>query len=179
MTPKFITKVSLIVFCKRSTSSSAIWCPRYNQCMDLQLPSWQAPSGGGGWISILLCQRQIRSPSGLSARALLVPSTHKRPAWEADRTSKTICGWHSSIQDDLQRPWSGPATTRPPPSSWLGPPIAGTWSFILPNASLSRSPGAGTLYATPMNCMATFLIPSSQPSTSGSPSTESSTGTSI
>ena len=56
---------------------------------------------------------------------------------------------------------------------------AGTWSFILPNASLSQSPGAGTLYATPVNCKATSLILSSQLSTSGSPSTDSSTGTSI
>ena len=78
-------------------------CPGYNWCMDLQLPLWQGPSSGGGWISILFCQRQIRSPSVHSAKALLIPRVHKRPAWEADRTSKTVCRWCISIQDDLQR----------------------------------------------------------------------------
>ena len=37
----------------------------------------QVPSSGGGWTSILLCQCQIRSPSGFSTRALFVPSIHK------------------------------------------------------------------------------------------------------
>ena len=37
----------------------------------------QVPSSGGGWTSILLCQCQIRRPSGFSARALFVPSIQK------------------------------------------------------------------------------------------------------